>query len=48
MAKTDTISLRVPESLKVKLKKLADSDLRSLNSYIELLLTRHVEKEQGK
>lgn len=36
-------SIRVPESLEIKLLRLASIDERSLSEYIKLLLVRHVD-----
>jgi hypothetical protein len=47
MAK-DRISLLLPSELKAALQKLADVDRRSLNSYLTLLLEKHVEDSKKK
>lgn len=47
--KTEIINLRVEPRLKDKLSELAIKDKRSLNSYCEIVLEKHleqIEKEQ--
>jgi predicted transcriptional regulator len=45
--KTAPLSVRVKPSLKVLLEELAHADQRSLASYIEIALQKHVEREMG-
>jgi predicted HicB family RNase H-like nuclease len=41
-------SLRLPKTLNLKLKELADKDSRSLNNYIIKVLEEHVNKMEQK
>ena len=45
--KTAPLSVRVKPSLKLLLDQLAQADKRSLASYIEIALQKHVEREMG-
>lgn len=40
--KTVYIPLRLPESLKEKIEELAKEDSRSFNSYVKVLLEKHI------
>jgi predicted DNA-binding protein len=44
MAKDSSITLRMSEQLKEALQQLAARDRRTLSSYIEVLLEKHVEQ----
>lgn len=48
MTKTTTLGLRLDPGLKAQLQKLAKDDRRSLSSYIEIVLSEHIEKIQKK
>jgi hypothetical protein len=43
MTKTSSITLRIGQELKRALQRLADQDRRTMSSYIEVILERHVE-----
>ena len=42
MTKTTTIGLRLSPEMKKRLQELAKSDRRSLSSYIEVVLEKHL------
>ncbi len=46
--KTKPVQLRLPESLIVEAKKLADDDGRSLSNLVMMLLKRAVNESKGK
>lgn len=50
MSKESTvyIPLRLPESLKQEIETLAKEDSRSFNSYVKVLLEKHVREQGGK
>lgn len=41
---TTRLSFSYPEEMKAKLKGLAKKDCRSLSSYIQMILSEHIEK----
>ena len=45
--KTVYIPLRLPESLKARVEELAKEDSRSFNSYVKVLLEKHVKDKGG-
>lgn len=45
--KTVYIPLRLPESLKKQVEELAKEDSRSFNSYVKVLLEKHVKEKGG-
>ena len=40
---TDTLTLRVPISMKLRIEMLANKDNRSINSYVIKILKEHIE-----
>jgi predicted DNA-binding protein len=49
MSKENTvyIPLRLPESLKQQIETLAKEDSRSFNSYVKVLLEKHIKEKGG-
>lgn len=45
--KTVYIPLRLPESLKKEIEELAKEDSRSFNSYVKVLLEKHIREKGG-
>lgn len=45
--KTVYIPLRLPESLKKEIEELAKKDSRSFNSYVKVLLEKHIKEKGG-
>jgi hypothetical protein len=45
MAKTAAVSVRLPEDVKAALERAAEKDQRSVASYVEILLTKHLQAE---
>ena len=46
--KTAVLSFRVRPEIKAALDKLAEKDRRSLASYVELVLERHIEEAKSR
>ena len=45
--KNAQLTIRIPESLLDKLRELAREDRRSLNSYIQVVMEQHIDKEKA-
>jgi predicted transcriptional regulator len=48
MTKTAALSIRIEPELKAALERLASADKRSLASYVEIALQKHVDTEKGR
>lgn len=48
MSKTAALSIRIEPELKAALERLASADKRSLASYVEIALQKHVDAEKGR
>lgn len=48
MTKTSNPNTRIPHELAEKLRKLANDDGRSFNSYVVRALEAHVKSQEGK
>jgi predicted DNA-binding protein len=44
---TETITVRLSETMKAELQALADADSRKLASYLTLVLQRHIAEKRG-
>jgi len=44
--KNAQLTIRIPEGLLGKLRELASKDRRSLNSYIQVVMEQHVDKDK--
>jgi predicted DNA-binding protein len=44
---TETVTIRLSETMKAELQKLADEDSRKLASYLTLVLQRHLAEKKG-
>lgn len=48
MAKTERLQLRVSAEMKERLERMAAADGRSVTNYIEQLIRREIERQEGK
>lgn len=48
MTKTEPLNIRIPVDLKRALERLATADSRTLSNYVILVLSAHVNQQEGK
>ena len=44
---TDTLTLRLPISMKLRIEMMANKDVRTINSFVNKILREYIDKENG-